>query len=53
MKSPITRIGSPTSDVSRLVMRGRNVLTDTSSPTTKVTHSITTAKKFLMSRAPS
>src|SRR5262249_38474636 len=28
MKSPITSIGSPTSDVSRLVMRGRNVLTD-------------------------
>ena len=28
MKSPITRIGSPTSDVSRLVMRGRDVLTD-------------------------
>jgi citrate synthase len=28
MASPITRIGSPTSDVSRLVMRGRDVLTD-------------------------
>ena len=28
MKSPVTRIGSPTSDVSRLVMRGRDVLTD-------------------------
>lgn len=28
MKAPITRIGSPTSDVDRLVMRGRNVLTD-------------------------
>jgi citrate synthase len=28
MKRPITRIGSPTSDASRLVMRGRDVLTD-------------------------
>jgi citrate synthase len=28
MKSPVTSIGSPTSDVSRLVMRGRDVLTD-------------------------
>ncbi len=28
MKSPVTRIGSPTSDVSRLVMRGRDVLTE-------------------------
>jgi citrate synthase len=28
MKPPITRIGSSTSDVSRLVMRGRDVLTD-------------------------
>src|SRR5256885_348762 len=28
MKSPITRIGTPTSDVSRLVMRGRDVLTE-------------------------
>jgi citrate synthase len=28
MTSPMTRIGSPTSDVSRLVMRGRNVLTE-------------------------
>ncbi|AMN41493.1 citryl-CoA lyase [Rhodoplanes sp. Z2-YC6860] len=28
MAPPVTRIGSPTSDVSRLVMRGRNVLTD-------------------------
>jgi citrate synthase len=28
MKQPVTTIGSPTSDVSRLVMRGRNVLTD-------------------------
>ena len=28
MKPPITNIGSPTSDVSRLVMRGRDVLTD-------------------------
>lgn len=28
MVPPVTRIGSPTSDVSRLVMRGRNVLTD-------------------------
>ncbi len=28
MKPPITRIGSPTSDVSRLVMRGRDVLTE-------------------------
>jgi citrate synthase len=28
MKAPITRIGSPTSDISRLVMRGRDVLTE-------------------------
>jgi citrate synthase len=28
MKTPVTRIGSPTSDVSRLIMRGRDVLTD-------------------------
>ena len=27
MKAPVTRIGSPTSDVDRLVMRGRDVLT--------------------------
>ena len=26
MSSPVTRIGSPTSDVSRFVMRGRDVL---------------------------
>ena len=28
MKRPVTRIGSPTSDVSRLSMRGRDVLTE-------------------------
>ena len=28
MDAPVTRIGSPTSDTSRLVMRGRNVLSD-------------------------
>jgi citrate synthase len=28
MKSPVTHIGSPTSDTSRLIMRGRDVLTE-------------------------